>query len=129
MITVVEKMKVRLAQFGISHDHAAGKARVLIESDQVEFCGVYEPDVEIRETLGADPAYEGVRWIEDKAEILDDTTIAGIAAEGRVSQNLAVAREALEHGKHVWLDKPAGDNLEELRAVLAIAREKGLLVQ
>ena len=52
-------MKVKLAQYGISHDHASGKARVLKESDQVDFVGVFEPSTEARETLGANPVYDG----------------------------------------------------------------------
>ena len=122
-------MKVKLAQYGISHDHATGKARVMQESDQVDFCGVFEPSTEVREALGANPVYEGVHWFSKEEGILDDETIVGIAAQGRVSENLAIARRALEHGKHVWLDKPAGDDLDEFRAVLDIAREKSLLVQ
>ncbi|MCZ6681136.1 MAG: Gfo/Idh/MocA family oxidoreductase [Candidatus Poribacteria bacterium] len=122
-------MKIKLAQYGISHDHASGKARVMQESDQVEFCGIFEPSPEVRDTLGKNPAYEGVHWFSSKEEMLEDESIAGIAAQGRVSQNLGFAREALAHGKHVWLDKPAGDDLDEFRSVLDLAREKGLLVQ
>ena len=80
------QMKIRLAQYGISHDHAAGKARVMRESDEVEFCGVFEPSVEVRETLGTDPVYEGVHWFAKKEEILEDESIVCIAAEGGVSQ-------------------------------------------
>ena len=81
-------MTVKLAQYGISHDHAPGKARVMKESDQVDFCGVFEPSQAVREALGVNPAYEGVHWFSRKEEILD-----------------------------------------EFRAVLDIAREKGLMVQ
>ena len=122
-------MKIKLAQYGISHDHASGKARVMKESDQVDFCGVFEPSEKTREDLGTNPAYEGVHWFSSKEEILDDESIVGIAAQGRVSQNLGVARQALERGKHVWLDKPAGDDLDPFQAVLEIARDNGLLVQ
>jgi predicted dehydrogenase len=122
-------MKIKLAQYGISHDHATGKARVMQESDQVEFCGVFEPSQAVRETLGANPVYDGVHWFSAKEQILEDETIVGIAAQGRVSQNLTFAQQALEHGKHVWFDKPAGDDLDAFRRVLDLAREKGLLVQ
>jgi predicted dehydrogenase len=122
-------MRIKLAQYGISHDHAAGKARVMAESDEVDFCGVCEPSEEARVSLGSNAAYEGVHWFSSPQEMLADKSIVGIAIEGRVSQNLAFARQALEHGKHVWLDKPAGDDLSEFRAVLDIAREKKLLVQ
>ena len=122
-------MKIRLAQCGISHDHALSKARSLKESDEVDFAGVFEPSVEVRQTLGTNPVYDGVHWLSSKEEILEDEKIVGIAAQGRVSENLDFTRAALEHGKHVWLDKPAGDDLEKFRAILDIAREKRLCVQ
>jgi predicted dehydrogenase len=49
--------------------------------------------------------------------------------EGRVQDNLALARRALEAGKHVHLDKPAGASLPEFRAVLDLARRPALLLQ
>ena len=120
---------MRLAQYGISHDHASGKARVMKESNEIEFAGVYEPSIEVRESIGKSDIYDGVHWFESKEEMLDDDSIIGIAAQGRVSQNLTFAREILEHGKHVWFDKPAGDNLDEFREVLEIAKENDLFVQ
>lgn len=122
-------MKVKLAQYGISHDHAGGKARIMQESEQADFCGVFEPSPEVRMTLGKNPVYDGVYWFSSKEEMLEDDSITGIAIQGRVSQNLAFAHETLTHGKHVWLDKPAGDDLDAFRAVLDLAREKELLVQ
>ena len=122
-------MKVRFAQYGISHGHASGKASVMKSSDDVDFAGVYEPSAEVCATLGSHEAYDGVHWFSSAEEMLEDENIVAVAAQGRVSQNLDFARAALERGKHVWLDKPAGDDLEALRAVLDIAREKGLCVQ
>ena len=122
-------MKIKLAQYGISHDHASGKARVMKESDDVEFAGVFEPSAEVRETIGKNGVYDGVHWFSSKEEILEDETIVGVAAQGRVSQNLGFAKEILEHDKHVWFDKPAGDNLDAFRDVLVLARDKKLLVQ
>ena len=120
---------MRFAQYGISHDHAAGKARVIGESDQAELAGVYEPSSQVREALGSDPAYAGVRWFSSKEEMPEDDSIVAIAAEGEIFQNVGFAREAVEHGKHVWMDKPAGDDLEAFRGVVEIARERGLMVQ
>ncbi|MCY4403678.1 MAG: Gfo/Idh/MocA family oxidoreductase [Candidatus Poribacteria bacterium] len=125
----VNYVKIRLAQYGISHDHAGGKARVLKESDEVEFVGVFEPSPEVQETIGKSSVYDGVHWFSTKEEMLADESIVGIAAQGRVSQNLTFAREILEHGKHVWFDKPAGDSLDEFQVVLNIARDRKLLVQ
>ena len=122
-------MKLRFAQFGISHDHAPSKARTLKSSEDVDFVGIYEPSAGARETLGTNDAFEGVHWLSSAEEVLKDKTIVGIAAQGRVSENLDFARAAVESGKHVWFDKPAGDDLEAFRTVLDIAREKNLCVQ
>ena len=61
--------------------------------------------------------------------MLEDDGIAAIAVEGEIFQHVGFAREAVQHGKHVWLDKPAGDDLEAFRAVVEIARERELMVQ
>ena len=122
-------MTTRMAQYGIGHDHAAGKARVMRDSAAVELAGVYEPAAWLRGSLGAHPPYDGVHWFGSAREMLKDPGIAAIAVEGRVSENLAFARTCLEHGKHVWLDKPAGDDLDEFRALLRLAAARGLHVQ
>ena len=98
---------MRFAQYGISHDHAAGKARVIRESGQAELAGVYEPSARVREELGGNAAYEGVHWFSRKEEMLEDNGIGAIAVEGEIFQNVGFAREAVAHGKHVWMDKPA----------------------
>ena len=120
---------MRFAQYGISHDHAAGKARVIRDSDRAELAGVYEPSARVRAELGSDPAYDGVHWFSSKQEMLEDDGIGAVAVEGEIFQNVGFAREAVEHGKHVWLDKPAGDDLEAFRAVVEIALERELMVQ
>lgn len=122
-------MRVKFAQYGISHAHASGKAPVLVANPDVEFCGVFEPDAEVRKQRGTGEAYSGVHWYGSREEMLDDPSIAAIAVEGTVAQNLGFAREALERGKHVWLDKPAGDDWEAFKAIIEMARDKGLLVQ
>ena len=75
-------MKIRFAQYGIAHGHARGKAKVMKASDDVDFAGVYEPSSEIREALGSHEAYDGVHWFSSAGEMLEDESIAGIAAQG-----------------------------------------------
>ena len=40
-------MKIRLAQYGISHDHASGKTRVMQENEGVDFWGTFDPTPDI----------------------------------------------------------------------------------
>ena len=70
-------MKIKLAQYGISHDHASGKAKVMGESDDVDFCGVFEPSEETRAAFGAHSVYEGVHWFSSVEEMLEDRGSAG----------------------------------------------------
>ena len=122
-------MRPKFAQYGISHAHAAGKVGVLKASREIDFAGVYEPDPGIRATRGSASAYAGVDWLPSRDAILEDSSISAIAVEGEVGQNLAWAREALDHGKHVWLDKPAGSDWTAFQALIALAKERGLQVQ
>ena len=104
---------MRMAQYGISHDHAHDKARVLQQSEGVEFVGVYEPDLGKSERLGGQKEYAGVQWFSSKEEMLGDESVVVIAVEGEIFDNLGFARDVVKHGKHVWLDKPAGNDLAE----------------
>ena len=122
-------MRVRMAQYGIAHAHASGKVDAMKRSPDVDFCGIFEPDAGIRAERGDDPIYEGLRWFQSKEEMLDDDSIVAVAVEGRHCDNLVFAREAIERDKHIWLDKPAGDDLEEFRRILTMVRKKKLFVQ
>ncbi|MDP7132271.1 MAG: hypothetical protein QF437_17385, partial [Planctomycetota bacterium] len=76
-------MKIKFAQYGISHDHATGKTRVMRENENVELCGVFEPSPDVRDWLGENSVYEGVRWYSSKEKFLDDDSIQCIACQGR----------------------------------------------
>ena len=122
-------MQIRMAQYSIAHAHASGKVDAMKRNPDVDFCGIFEPDPQTRAEQGKAPVYQDVRWFKSKEEMLEDDSIVAVAVEGQVRDNLAFARECIQHGKHVWLDKPAGTDLEEFRRILTIAREKKLLVQ
>jgi len=119
-------MIIKMAQYGIAHAHATGKVDAMKKNSDVDFCGIFEPDDEVREKYSN---IKDIHWFKSKDEMLEDDSIVGIAVEGEVKDNLRFAREVIEHGKHVWLDKPAGTDMEEFHNILLMAKEKGLLVQ
>ena len=53
----------------------------------------------------------------------------GLVVEGRVQDNLRWARMALESGRPVMLEKPAGTDLEEFRQLIELAKRQGLHLQ
>ena len=63
------------------------------------------------------------------AEILDDPTIVAVASEGRNDESLEQTAAIVRAGKHVWYDKPAGDDWTGWQKVVAEARARGLRIQ
>ena len=122
--------KVRWAQIGTKHGHAAGKLKALQTNPNVEVAGVYEPDQERRRELSdQEGPFKNVHWFDDPSEIHNDETITAVASEGANIESLDQTEVLIHAGKHVWYDKPAGCNWEQWQKVVASAEEKNLLIQ
>lgn len=121
---------LRMAQYGSKHGHATGKLLAMAMNPDVEVVGVYEPDPEQRRRMQrARGPLSTVRWFDDKREMLEDPSIAAIASEGLNSESLEQTAEIVAAGKHVWYDKPAGENWLRWQQVMAQAQERQLYVQ
>ena len=63
------------------------------------------------------------------AEVLDDPSIGAVAVEDRNHQSLAMAAQVVAAGKHLWYDKPAGDDLPAFKALVDEVQRRGLYLQ
>jgi predicted dehydrogenase len=118
---------LRLAMLGLHHPHAKGlAARIFEHPGEFALLGGWDPDPD----LGAARVREwpGLVLAESAASLLDQP-LDGVVVEGRVRDNLRWARLALERGLPVMLEKPAGCDLVEYRAVRRLADERGLHLQ
>ncbi len=120
--------RIRAAVLGTAHAHAGGKIQVLAVSPDFDLVGVCEPDPQLLAAGHQGNIFPFLPWL-DKARILADGTIAMVAVEGRVRDNLALARECLEAGKHIHLDKPPGTSLADFASLLDLAASRDLIVQ
>ena len=120
--------RLRAAVLGTAHAHAGGKIQVIAASPDFELVGICEPDPQLLASAREQESSADIPWL-DKARILADETIAMVAVEGRVRDNLALARECLEAGKHIHLDKPPGVSLADFASLLDLAASKDLVVQ
>ena len=120
---------IRMAQYGTAHGHASGKMRALRKNPNVEVGGAYEPDPERRRALEGSDIYDGVVWYDELGDMLGDDGIVAIASEGGNDESLSQTEEIVRAGKHVWYDKPAGDDWEHWQRVVALAQERDLLIQ
>ena len=116
---------IRAAVYGIGHAHAMGKVAALRSLPQYEFAGICEPDPAIPRTH---KALQGARWLTQR-EMLEDPSIELIAVESRVRENLRYARQAIDSGKFVHLDKAPGEDLAAFRALLSEAERRKRVVQ
>lgn len=65
--------------------------------------------------------YPAIRATADFREILKDPEIDAVVVATPVAQHYPVAKEALEAGKHVFIEKPLAQSVEEGRALVDLA--------
>jgi predicted dehydrogenase len=124
-------MPLRLAMLGMWHLHADGIVRqVAAHPREFTLVGFYDADPQVvarRQTQWA--PHLGALRLFDRPEALLQEPLDGVVVEGRVFENLGLAWRALEHGKPVLLEKPAGDDFDEYRRLIEYAQQKKLHVQ
>lgn len=122
---------LRLGMLGMWHSHADGIVnRVSENPKEFQLAGFYDPDPETaaEKRKRWEPKVPGFRVFEKPEQLLAEK-LDGVVVEGRVYENLKLARMALESGRPVMLEKPAGDNLEEHKKLVELARAKKLHLQ
>ena len=122
-------MTLRMAQYGVGHGHAAGKLEAMRGNADVEVLGVYEPDPAKRRRAERQKPYQDLRWYRSAEEMLGDAAIEAIAVEGRNDESLPQAIEVARAGKHLWYDKPAGDDWRDYLGLIELVRERKLHLQ
>jgi predicted dehydrogenase len=124
-------MPLRLAMLGMWHTHADGIVRQIAEHPK-EFTLVgfhdRDPQVVAERQKQWEPRVGKLR-VFDKPEALLKEPLDGVVVEGRVHENVRLARLAVNEGKPVMLEKPAGDNFDDYRRLIDQAQKKHLHVQ
>lgn len=121
---------LRMAQYGTKHGHAAGKLQAMLDAPHVEVVGLYEPDPARRAELeGSDGPFGQVHWFHSEADLLSDPSVVAVASEGMNAESLAQTEALIDAGKHVWYDKPAGEDWPGWQRVMHKAQAQGLLIQ
>ena len=119
--------KIKYGQIGVGHAHA-GKMSVYRESDEFEVVGVVEPDPELRRRAQNSGVYKDLKWMTQE-QLLNAPGIEVIGVETRVRDLLDTAETCVAAGKHIHIDKPAGESLPQFKRILDTAASKHLLVQ
>ncbi|HUT32540.1 MAG TPA: Gfo/Idh/MocA family oxidoreductase [Planctomycetota bacterium] len=121
-------MKIRIGQIGTGHAHASGKMAAMRRSPDFEVVGVGEADPQRRAAAERDRAYQGTKWLTEE-QLLNVQGLQAVAVETEVCDLLATAARCVAAGKHIHLDKPAGESLSAFKKILDDATRQGLTVQ
>lgn len=70
----------------------------------------------------------GVRITPDLAELLADSDVDAVAIATPVRTHYELALAALRAGKHVWVEKPMTETLEQARRLVDEAEQRGLVL-
>ena len=124
-------MAMKLGMLGMWHSHATGIVRqVAAHPEEFQLTAFWEGD----EKLAGQKAEQWgkllpeVKRYHSPAELLRQP-LDGVVVEGRVYENVALARLALEAGFPVMLEKPAGTTMKDFQSLIDLAQRKHLRVQ
>ena len=123
-------MKLKFAFLGSWHSHAGMHVREAAQRpDEVELLGMYDPDPDvIAANRDRFAGFGVVVPVFESEEAVLESDVDAVIVEGHVYQNLDYAQRALEAGKHVLLEKPAGVNLDQFQYLQRMAADKELVL-
>jgi len=114
--------RIPIGFLGATYSHGPDKIKLAMKSPDWEFVGVCESSAAGRQTcekLGAK--------LVSQDELFERARV--VAVESDIRDHAARALLALKAGMHVHLEKPPAAKFAEMQAVVALAREKKLLLQ
>ena len=122
--------KIGVVQIGSKHGHAISVLSTIINNPRVNFIGLYEPDLNRRNELKKfnNFPFNKINFIEEEERIYHDDVFA-IASEGSNIESLEHTYYALKNGKHVFYDKPAGEDIKLFTKVIDVAKKNNLHLQ
>lgn len=124
-----DRGKIKAGQIGTKHAHASGKIAAMRKfSELYDVVGVVEPDEQRWNAVKNSSSYKGVPRVGEK-ELLANSGLQLVAVETDVRDLLSTAERCIEAGKHIHLDKPAGEDLAHFARILDTARARKLTVQ
>lgn len=119
--------RIKIGQIGVGHAHAS-KLSVYRQSPDYEVVGIVEPNPELRKKAESQEPFRGLPWMSQE-QLLNVSGLQAVLVETQVRDLLKTAETCVTAGKHVHIDKPAGESLPQFRRILDSAARQKLLVQ
>lgn len=118
-------MRIGVAGVGKLGEYHTGLLRQIAgECPDVEFSGVFDLNRTRLQEIAQKYSVRGFTSLEEMAASCDAAVIATTT-----SSHYAIARQLLEAGLHLFIEKPITATLEEADELIRIEQEKGLTIQ
>ncbi len=119
--------RIRIGQIGTGHAHAS-KLSVYRASAEYEVVGLVEDDPQLQARAAEQASYRDLPLMS-REQLLNTPGLQAVLVETHVRDSLDAAEACVNAGKHVHLDKPAGESLPQFERILRAADDAGLMLQ
>ena len=106
---------IRIGQIGVGHAHAS-KLSVYRNNPDYEVVGIVEPDEQLRKAAQERDPYRDLKWMT-REELLNTPGLQAVLVETPVRDLLDHAAVCVAAGKHIHIDKPAGQSLPQFAEI------------
>lgn len=116
-------MSVKVGVVGVG---AIGKnhARIYSELESAELVGIYDANEELASSVAEEFGTVALGSFEELAEKVDAASVSTPTVTHR-----EIATALLSRGKHVLVEKPISDSVDDAKAIIDLAVEKGCVLQ
>jgi len=116
-------MSVKVGVVGVG---AIGRnhARIYAALESADLVAIYDANLEHARALAEEFGTEAVGSVAELVERVDAASVATPTVTHR-----EIATQLLSAGKHVLVEKPISDSVDDARAMIALAAEKGCVLQ
>jgi len=66
--------------------------------------------------------YPEIKWVKDRIDIFSDPTIDAVIISTPIATHFKLAKECLDNGKHVFIEKPMAETTAQSRKLISIAK-------
>lgn len=121
--------KIKLGHIGTRHDHSRAKLEGAKKFPELfEIVGIVPESAEVAEKIKNDKVYGDVPVMTEE-ELFAVPGLDAVLCEGYELDSVAAAQRCIDHGLHVHLDKPGGEDIVAYEKLMRDAKRKNLVVQ
>jgi predicted dehydrogenase len=119
---------VRMAMYGLVHDHARGFVPRVVNNPDVQLVGIIEPDQKVA-AIYAKQFKLGTNLFYPSLEaLLAKTNVQAVATFTCTFDHQRVVEECASHGIDVMMEKPLAVDMKQAQAIAAAAKKSGIQI-